>query len=256
MSVPRSMLRIIYNRTTIRKFKPTEVPDEIIDMIIEAGQRAPSFNQAYTFIAVTEREKRRRIEEVCGVSYVSTAPVIIVVCADLHRPAKALDYLGHEHALKHDEHPVETVYSFLETGMAIQNMIIAAEVLGYGTAIVDCALWEAEAVASILELPKGVVPVAMLCLGEKDERPPLRPRWPIHIVFHRNKYREPNPYEVANYMEESFEKYDGENYIMKYAGVHMRYKDYLIMRTERTKEVVKKYERLNKFLRKVGFKLG
>lgn len=256
MSVPRSMLNILYNRRTIRKFKQSEVPDEIIEMIVEAGQRVQSFNQAYTFILVTDREKRKRIEEICGVKYISTAPVLMVICADLYRPAKILDYLGHDHILKHDEHPVETIYSFLETGMAIQNMVIAAEVLGYGTALVECALWEAETIASILELPKGVVPVAMLCMGEKDEYPPLRPRLPTHIVFHKNKYREPNDYEIANYLEESFEIYDNENFIMKYTGIPMRYRDYVIKRTERTKESIEKCKRINKFLKKMGFKLG
>ncbi|MEM1666646.1 MAG: nitroreductase family protein [Nitrososphaerota archaeon] len=255
MSVGRSLLNIIYNRRTIRKFKPADIPEELLNMIVEAGQRAPSYNQAYSFILVSDKEKRKALEDICDVKYISNASAIIVICSDLNRVSKMYDYLNRNHVLTSDEYPVETIYSIFETGLATQNMIIAAEVLGFGTALLDCVLVEAERVAALLELPKGVIPIGLLCIGEKDELPPKRPRWPLRIVFHKNKYREPNPYEIANYVEESAEIYDQEGYLMKYAGIPMKYKDYLIAKVERTKEVEKKYEKLSKFLRKLGFKI-
>lgn len=255
MSAARSLLNIIYNRRTIRKFKPVDVSEEIVNMIVEAGQRAPSYNQAYSFILVSDREKRKALEEICDAKYISNASVIIVVCSDLNRVKKVFDYLSNNHVLMYDEYPVETIYSIFETGLATQNMIIAAEVLGFGTALLDCALFEAERVAALLELPKGVVPIGLLCIGEKDELPPKRPRWPLHMVLHKNKYREPNPYEVANYVEESSEMYDQEGYLMKYGGIPMKYKDYLAAKIERTKELERKYEKLSKFLKKAGFRI-
>ncbi len=255
MSITRSLLNLIYNRRTIRKFKPADIPEDILHMIVEAGQRAPSYNQAYSFILVSDKEKRRALEEVCGIKYISNASAIIVICSDLNRVNKMFNYLNPNHVLTSNEHPVEVIYSIFETGLATQNMIIAAEVLGFGTALLDCVLVEAEQVAALLELPKGVIPIGLLCIGEKDELPPKRPRWPLHIVFHKNKYREPNSYEIANYVEESSETYDQEGYLMKYAGISMKYKDYFIAKIEKTKEVEKKYEKLSKFLKKAGFKI-
>ncbi|MCS7135706.1 MAG: nitroreductase family protein [Nitrososphaerota archaeon] len=255
MSATRSLLNIIYNRRTIRKFKPADIPEELLHMIVEAGQRAPSYNQAYSFILVSDKEKRKALEDICEVNYISNASVVIVICSDLNRVGKMFNYLNRNHILTSEEYPVETIYSIFEAGLATQNMIIAAEVLGFGTALLDCVLFEAERVAALLELPKGVIPIGLLCIGEKDELPPKRPRWPLHIVFHKNKYREPNPYEIANYVEESSEMYDREGYLMKYAGIPMKYKDYLIAKIERTKDVEKKYEKLSKFLRKAGFKI-
>ncbi|MCL7384952.1 MAG: nitroreductase family protein [Thaumarchaeota archaeon] len=255
MSVARSLLNIIYNRRTIRKFRPADIPEEILNMIVEAGQRAPSYYQAYSFILVSDKEKRKALEDICEAKYISNASAIIVICSDLNRVSKMFSYLTPNHILTSDEYPIETIHSIFETGLATQNMIIAAEVLGFGTALLRCVLSEAERVAALLELPKGVIPIVLLCIGEKDEIPPKRPRWPLHIVFHKNKYREPNPYEIANYVEESSEMYDREDHLIKYKGIPMKYKDYLTMKVERTKDTEKNCEKLSKFLRKVGFKI-
>jgi nitroreductase len=238
MSVARSLLNIIYNRRTIRKFRPADIPEEILNMIVEAGQRAPSYYQAYSFILVSDKEKRKALEDICEAKYISNASAIIVICSDLNRVSKMFSYLTPNHILTSDEYPIEIIHSIFETGLATQNMIIAAEVLGFGTALLRCVLSEAERVAALLELPKGVIPIVLLC-----------------IVFHKNKYREPNPYEIANYVEESSEMYDREDHLIKYKGIPMKYKDYLTMKVERTKDTEKNCEKLSKFLRKVGFKI-
>ena len=58
-----SLLELVKNRRSIRRFKPDPIPDEYVDKIIEAARWAPSgFNsQPWEFVVVKKQELKDRI---------------------------------------------------------------------------------------------------------------------------------------------------------------------------------------------------
>lgn len=249
MRKPRSVINLLRSRRSIRIFKPVEVPDELVEILVEAGQRAPTYLELYSIIWVKDEGKRRELARLCHEEIVGKASVLFVVCADLRRAYRLLDLLGHEHVLTSDKHPVETVMAIFDAALAAENIVVAAESIGLGSVILDCPLLEAPQVSELLNLPRGVVPLILLCIGMRAESPPLRPRLPLHTILHVDEYSEPSDEELAEYLRVVEKHMESENYVRKYAGSSMRYLDYLRAKTELTKEVEKLYDGVAKFLR-------
>ncbi len=69
-----SLLKLVKNRRSIRRFKPDPIPDEYVDKIIEAARWAPSgFNsQPWEFVIVKKQELKSTIVQLVDESRVKT----------------------------------------------------------------------------------------------------------------------------------------------------------------------------------------
>ncbi len=251
----RSVINLLKSRRSIRIFKPVNLPDEIVKLLLEVGVRAPPFYQLYSFIWVKSFEKREKLAELCKVESAKNASIILLACGDLRRFSRMLDILEHKHVLSSDKHPVETIISIFETALAVENIIIAAESLGLGSVILDCPLLYAQSIAQLFELPRGVVPLALICIGVRGETPPLRPRLPLNIVLHEDTYREPADDELKNFISLLDKHMEYENYVKKYTGRDIKFIDYIKAKTELTKQIEKDNEALVKYLRENMFRI-
>jgi len=247
----RSILKLLMNRRSIRIFKQSRMPDEIAEIIVEAGIRAPTYLQSYTIIQVKNDELREKVAELCEGQdeLIKNAAAIFLICADLSRTKRMLDILGHDHVLKSDKHPIESIFAIFDSGLLVENMVIAAEALGYGSTILDYPLVYPRDFARIFKLPKGVTPLALLCIGEKGEIPPLRPRLPLHIILQVDEYREADQNDLEEYLRELERAMEGENYVKKYVGLDMKYLDYLKLKTALDDTSKKLYDAVEKFLK-------
>jgi nitroreductase len=64
----QSLLELVDNTRSLRRFKPDPVPDELIDKMIEVARRAPSgFNQQpWEFVIIKKPELRQKIARWCA----------------------------------------------------------------------------------------------------------------------------------------------------------------------------------------------
>ena len=245
----RSVLNLLRNRRSIRIFRPSEVSEDVLRLIIEAGVRAPTYLQSYTIIQVKDEEKREELTKLCNEKIVRSTSAIFLICADLYRTRIMLNMLGHEHILQSDKHPVESILAVFDAALVVENMVIAAEALGLGSVILDCPLIECRRFSELFELPRGVTPLILLCIGERGEVPPLRPRLPIDQIFHVDRYGEVSEERLKEYLEELERHMEVENYVRKYAGMDMRYLEYLKLKTELTNESKKLNDEILRFLK-------
>jgi nitroreductase len=196
-------LDYIFDRRSIRKFKRKQVPKELINKLINAGQRAPTAcgMQTYSFILITDNKIRREIYKAIGKQKcMEEAPTWIIVCADMARQLRLFEVLG----VKTEMGPLSKfVPAVVDAALVAENMAIAAEMLGLGSVFIG-SVWEAmKKIAEFLGLPKNVLPLVLVCLGYPDESPPLRPRWPLEAVLHENKYRMPSKTLMLDYYKKA-----------------------------------------------------
>lgn len=174
------ILKVIKERRSVRAYSPEPVPEEDILKILDAARWAPSAGnlQPWRFIVVTDSKLKEDIAYAAyGQLWMATAPVIIVVCA-----------VPEESSWRYGERG-EKLYCIQDTAAAIQNILLAAHALGYGTCWVGA--FSEDEVREILNIPKNVRPVALITIGKPAEKPYPPPRRELKEIVYLNRYGQP-----------------------------------------------------------------
>jgi nitroreductase len=181
---------------SIRAFQATPVPEETVQAVLAEAQRAPTdaTAQMYSLIRVRDRQLRLAISRACGgVRPVEAAPEFFVVCADLARLAALLSLSGKPLG----RFPaIGLHFATVDATLVAQRLMDAAEAAGLGVCPIGALVNGIEALPQLLGLPPLVVPAFGICMGFPAEDPPLRPRLPLSLVVHENRYRTPQPEEL------------------------------------------------------------
>ncbi|MCX7940771.1 MAG: nitroreductase family protein [Endomicrobia bacterium] len=156
-------MSIIQQRYSCRKFLPLPVEEEKIVQCIEAARLAPSAcnAQPWKFVVVNEINLKQRLvdEATSGIykfsKFISQAPVIIVVIADLP------SFLSKVGSLIRD-----VKFYLLDIGIACEHIVLQATELGLGTCYVG---WFSEkGVRKVLDIPKKYKIPLLICMGYPD----------------------------------------------------------------------------------------
>ena len=199
------------NRRTIRKYLDKKVPEEIVLKILEAGQRAPcgSSMQKYSIIWVKNEEKRKILWDSCmKYQFILDAPVTLAICGDLRNLIRMIIKPEYGSSLEEEIDMLSLRHkmrSFFDAGLVAENMTIAAEAYGLGSVFIGSAFANMTVIET-LNLPKGVIPLCLLCIGYPDEDPPLRPRLPSNCILFVDEYRDLSEDEVehaSQYMDKA-----------------------------------------------------
>ena len=248
---------IMLKRVSIRRFKRDPVREDLLNKILFVGQRSPSPGgfQAYTLVVVDDAEKLCRIGDVTRQEFIAKSPVFILVCVDIRRFRAMLDRLGHDYHLKHGTGLYAKLFSVVEASIVAQSMATAALFLGLGSCFVGAVFYAMMEISEVLALPQGVIPLVGLCLGYPDESPALRPRWPLKILVHRNKYKETTREEIASYLRVADEAMGRERYYQKYSGQETSYTEHLKWKTQTSKWIEEHDRAAREFLVRNGLSL-
>lgn len=202
-------VRLLHERSSVRSFfADRPVPREVVDDVLLAGIHAPSGGnlQPFSIIKITSPQAARDLADMCKQDFIGQAPVNLLFCLDFHRLQRWAEL---------EVAPFSATASFRhfwigfqDTIIAAQNICTAADALGLGSVyigtIVDYMLQASERFG----LPKGVLPVVLLCLGYPKHRPQPRRKLPLTAIVHEEMYRELPDQELL----ESFEqKYPGRS---------------------------------------------
>ncbi|WP_347883933.1 5,6-dimethylbenzimidazole synthase [Pseudomonas aestiva] len=169
-----AVYRAIAERRDMRHFCGGEVPPEQLARLLGAAHQAPSVGlmQPWRFLRISDPALRQRLHELVEEERCATADALgersddfmklkvqgILDCAEV-LVAALMD--GREaHVFGRRTLPEMDLASL---SCAIQNLWLAARCEGLGMGWVS--LFEPEAVRSLLEMPEGAQPAAILCLG-------------------------------------------------------------------------------------------
>jgi len=179
---------------------PLPLPPEHLDAILHAAQRAPTdaTAQLYSLIRLVSPEVRARAAELTTNAHLATASEAFMVCLDVRRLGRVLEVSGQGVG---DWPAVGVHFGIGDAVMAGQNLLTAAEMLGYQGCWIGGVLNGLDGLLDLLELPPGVLPFAALTVGLPAEEPPLRPRVPRPLVVHQDYYRDGTPEELRGAVE-------------------------------------------------------
>jgi nitroreductase len=190
------MINQMLSHRSIRKFRKTEIPADLLNKILHAGTRASTTGnmQVYSIVITTKQELKERLWQAhFRQDMVLEAPVHLTFCADFNR--FSLWCKARKAEPGYDNY-LSFFTSAIDALLVSQNVALAAEAEGLGICYLGTATYNADQIVEILELPKLVVPVAAIVLGYPDEQPELTDRLPIEGVVHSEKYRNYNSSEI------------------------------------------------------------
>jgi len=167
----------IRNRRSIREYTRRDVSKDLIEKIIDAARMAPSAGntQPWEFIVIRDPQTKLKIAEAAlGQEFIETAPVVIIVCANLPRSANRYGSRG------------EKLYCLQDTAAAVENLHLAAHALGLGTVWVGA--FDEAAVEEIFQLPPEVRPIAIIPVGYPAEKPSPPPKRDLQKIIHYEKF--------------------------------------------------------------------
>ena len=181
-------IELLKSHRSIRKFKDQQIPRELFEELIRAGQSAATSShvQAYTLIHVVNPESRARLAELAGGQpYVESASDFLMFCADMKRSTEAAERSGAEVTRGMTE---QLLVASVDVALMAQNVVVAAESEGLGICYIGGIRNNPQEVSEILKLPEHVYPVFGLCLGYPDQDPEVKPRLPLASILKQDVY--------------------------------------------------------------------
>lgn len=164
-----SLLDLILTRRSIRRYENKDIPEEVLQQILETGRQAPSAanRQPIHFVIVTDRDILKNLCDNLINRFVKYAPVAIVGCADI----KSL---------------LTGKWAVVDATIAMENMVIAAWTLGIGSCWIGAC--NEEKVKELLKIPDKWKFVALSTFGYPAEQPKQRKKKPFEKMFSFNSF--------------------------------------------------------------------
>jgi nitroreductase len=154
------LMDAVKGRRSIRKYKPDPVSEGALRTVMEAVRWAPSWANTQCWEVIVIRDPKVKSELATALpkgnpalSSMADAPLILVLCG---RKGTSGFYKGEVATMKGD-------WLMFDTGIAMQNLCLAAYSLGLGTVVVG--MFDHKKAEEILGVPGNVEVVAMTPIG-------------------------------------------------------------------------------------------
>jgi FMN reductase (NADPH) len=194
------IIESMLNRKSIRKYTDEIPTDEVIHLVVRAGQQAPFASQLCSVLLTRKK----------GVPF--GAPLLFTICVDLHRMELIMARGGWQ-IVTNDLSML--FFGIQDASLMAENMVTAAESLGMGSCFLGVAPYIADKIARKYKLPPRVFPLVQLVMGYPAENPPTRPRYPLSFSLFEDEYPKFSDGEVEQAMKQMDEGYLAQNYYSK-----------------------------------------
>jgi nitroreductase len=196
------MIDVLLKHRSIRKYTDQPIDDGLLNELFTAGIRASSTGNMQTYSIVVTRDAEMK-EKLAPAHFnqpvFKNAPVSLTFCADFNRFNK---WCRQRNAEPGYDNFQSFVAAAVDAVLVAQNVCVAAEAKGLGICYLGTVTYNADKIIDILNLPKGVVPVATVTLGWPAEDPGLTERLPLEAVVHYETYNDYTPDDIDRLYKE------------------------------------------------------
>ncbi|MCM1028434.1 MAG: nitroreductase family protein [Pseudoflavonifractor sp.] len=180
----------LLERRSVRRYEREEISDETLEFIYQAIRNTPtSYNgQQFSVIDVSDPAVKEQLYELIGQKQVKTCAHFLLFLADFHKiaiaaRAKDIELPGFA------ETADGVIVGVVDAALAMMSALAAAEASGLGACCIGYARTAApEAIAKVLGLPPLTFVVCGLAIGVPREKPDMKPKQPMSLVIHANRY--------------------------------------------------------------------
>ena len=180
----------IKNRRSIRKYKSQEIPEDLLNELLETAFRAPTMGnmQLYSVVVTRDPEMKSKLSPLhFNQPMVISAPVVLTFCADFNRFSK---WCEQRQATPGYDNFISFLNAASDALLVTQNFCTLAEEKGLGTCFLGTTIYNPSQIIDLLNLPKLVIPVATITVGYPDETPQQTDRLPLRGVVHQETYKD------------------------------------------------------------------
>lgn len=133
--------KVVNKRYSIRQFRPSQIPENIVREIIDLAKLAPSAGNLQAYKVLIVEEKLTHIE----------APLYLVICADCEKSATRYGDRG------------RNLYAVQDATIFASYLQLA--IVDAGLASVWVGAFSERRIRNITNIPQKLKPVAVICLG-------------------------------------------------------------------------------------------
>ena len=192
-------MKNLMTRRTIRQYSNREVSPELLNRLMTEASRTQTMGnlQLYSVIVTRSAELKARLAPAhFNQPMVTSAPVVLTICADFNRTsfwAKC----------RKAEPGYDNFLSFMNAAtdalLYTQTLCNLMDEEGLGYCYLGTTVYQPQQIIDILQLPRLVMPVATLTIGWPAEEPPLSDRLPMESFVHEETYHDYTPQDIDRY---------------------------------------------------------
>ena len=180
------VIKTIFERRAVRKYKPMEVSKTLIEQILDAGRMAPSAlgKEPWKFYIVTSKEdiklySKEIIKEGINLFDMGIKKVFKEIISSITHLSTIIDFFKEDDPVFHGAPMVifitakaDDEWAALDVGMCAQNMLLAAKSLGLDSCPIGFATYiEKTTHFSKLDIPKDEKVYLAIIIGYGNENP-------------------------------------------------------------------------------------
>ena len=192
-------MKNLLTRRTIRKYTDQPVVDELLNRLMTEAARTQTMGnlQLYSVVVTRSAEMKQRLAPAhFNQPMVTSAPVVLTICADFNRTSQWA-------RCRKAEPGYDNLLSFLNAAtdalLYTQTLCNLMDEEGLGYCYLGTTVYMPQLIIDTLQLPQLTFPVATLTVGWPAEEPPLADRLPLASFIHSETYKDYTPEAIDTY---------------------------------------------------------
>ena len=177
------LMEVIKARRSVRKYEEKDVPEEVLNSILEAVRWSPSWanTQCWEVVVIKDKTIKGNLKESIfpknpATNAITQAPLLLAVCGKL----KSSGFYNNIVTTKFGD------WFMFDLGLFTQTLCLAARDLGLGTVVVG--LFDHDKAKGIIKVPEGYELVALVPLGYPAKISSAPQRREIREFVHLNTF--------------------------------------------------------------------
>ena len=192
-------MKNLMTRRTIRQYSNKEVTDELLNRLMNEAARTQTMGnlQLYSVVVTRSDEMKQRLAPAhFNQPMVTSAPVVLTICADFHRTTRWCEERkatpGYNNFLSFQNAAIDAL-------LYTQTLCNLMDEEGLGYCYLGTTVYMPQMIIDTLQLPQLVMPVATLTVGWPAETPALSDRLPLESFVHQETYHDYTPADIDTY---------------------------------------------------------
>lgn len=154
-------LELVEKRYSVRAYKPDDVENKKLHIVLEAARLAPTAvnYQPFQIVVIHTKGREEELNHIYPAKWFVQPPIVMCVCAVRDRAWTRKDGKN---------------FMDIDATIVMDHIILAATSVGLGTCWIGA--FDASAAKKVLNLPEGVEPVVFTPLGYAADEPGAKKR--------------------------------------------------------------------------------